>query len=253
MDDFRTFVVLLADIYANLYMRAFNFSSQSLTNFVQQTGTPCHVGIQSQFRGKNAAELGNFDGMLQDILPVAGTVIEPSQQLDHFVVDAVNIGFQNSMFAFCTNPLFHFSFCLFHHFFNFGRVDSAVRNEFFQSDTGNFTPNLIKTGKCNGFRCIIDNQVHAGEGFQCPDVSALSADDTTFHFIVRQRHNRNCRFRNLIGCTLCNGEGDVVSCFLLTVILELLLILGDFHCLFMHQFIFQMLQDIFLCLFPGEF
>ena len=253
MNDFWILIVLLADIHADLYMRAFDFGSQCLSDIVQQTSTTCQIGIQSQLRSQNTRQLCHFNGVRQDILPVAGTIIQPTQQLNHFIVDTMHIGFQNGTFALLPNAVFDFPLCLFHHFFNLSGMDSAVCNQLFQSNPCYLSAYVVKAGKGNGFRCIINDDIHSGQCFQCPDVSAFPSNDSALHFIVGQRYNGYCRFRNLIGCTLGNGQGDVVAGLFLTLILNLLLVARNLHDFLMHQFLIQCLEDVFLGLFPGKF
>lgn len=107
VDDFVVLVVLPADIYADLYVRAFDLGSQRLTDVVEQAGARrARFGVYAQLRRQNAAELGHFDGVHQHILPIAGAVIQPSQQLYQFVVQTVYIGLQNGTFALLADAVF---------------------------------------------------------------------------------------------------------------------------------------------------
>ena len=140
--------------------------------------------------------------------------------------------------------MFHFPARLFHHFLDLGRVDSAVCDQLFQCDTCHFPADVIETGKRNCLRCIVDDNVYTGQCFQCPDVSALSADDATLHFVVGQRHNRNRRLGHLVCGTLCDGEGDIAPCLFFALVLDLLLIVGDLDCLFVYQFAVQGVENV---------
>ena len=190
--------------------------------------------------------------MCQNILPVAGAVVQPAQQLDQFVIQTVDIGFQHSTFALLTDAVFHLTLCFLHHFLDLGRMNPAVVDEFFQCDPGNLTAHMVETGQGDCLRRIVDDDIDTGQRFQRTDVPSLSADDASLHLVVGQRYHRNRRLRNLIGSALGNGQRDVAAGLVLALVLELLLIAGQPQRLFVRQLILQTLQDVFLCLLPCQ-
>ena len=88
-------------------------------------------------------------------------------------MDAVDAGFDDRALALLLDRGVHLAAGLFDHLFDARRVDTAVRNELFQGDTRHFAAHRLKAGEGDGLRRIVDNQVHAGQGFDGPDIAAL--------------------------------------------------------------------------------
>ena len=93
---------------------------------------------------------------------------------------------KSSLLACFFDLLFDLFLCFFNHFLDTGRMDTTVVDQFFQSNAGNLTAYGVKTGNNYRLRRIVNDQVNTGQSFQCPDISALTANDTAFHFIIRQ-------------------------------------------------------------------
>ncbi|MPN19918.1 hypothetical protein SDC9_167293 [bioreactor metagenome] len=70
--------------------------------------------------------MGNFNGVLQHILSIAGTEMQPSQKLHQFGMNSVDTGIENSLFPGVSYALIHFFFGFFHHFLNTGRMNASV-------------------------------------------------------------------------------------------------------------------------------
>ena len=161
---------------------------------MEQTSTSCQISVYAQLRSENAAKLGNFDRVIENILSVACTVLQTTEKLDKFVVKTVNISFDNSTFALLLDAVLDLTAGFIDHFLDAGGVDSAVSDKLFQSDPCHLTADLIEAGKCNSFGSIVDDKVNAGESLQSTDISTLTSDDTSLHFVIRQGNYRNSGF-----------------------------------------------------------
>ena len=215
---------------------------------MNQTCTFCSSNICTQFRCHNACQVCNLNGVLQHVLTVAGAVTHTSQKFNHIWMHAVYVGFQNSTFAVLFNLGLNFTLRFFNHFFDSCWMNTSILNQAFQCSAGNLSLHSIMAGKGDCFRCIVNNQIHTGKGFQCADISSFTTDNAAFHFIVWQRNYRNSYLTNIIGSTFLNCSCNNFLCFLLRFILELLLIQVDLECFFVYQFIFQAGKQIFFCL-----
>ena len=118
-------------------------------------------------------------------------------------------------------------------------MDSAVCNQLFQSNPCYLSAYVVKAGKGNGFRCIINDDIHSGQCFQCPDVSAFPSNDSALHFIVGQRNDADGGFGYVIRRAALNGDRNDLSCQLVAFFLRLLFILHYFNGLFMHKIILK--------------
>ena len=140
----------------------------------------------------------NFHGVFQYILTIACAVFQFTQQLDQFGMQTIDTSVEGCCFAFFSDRCFHFFSGFFHHFLDTGRMNTAVYDQFFQSQSCDFSSDRIETGQDNCFGCVIDDQIDTSQCFQSTDVSAFTADDTAFHFIIRQLYNRYCCFCHMI-------------------------------------------------------
>ena len=129
-------------------------------------------------------------------------------------MNSVNSDFKRCWFTFFTDTGFHFFLSLLNHFFNSGRMNTSIQNQFFQSNSGNFTTDRIKCGKYNCLRCIINNQIHTCQRFQSTDISPFTADNPSLHLIVRKLDNRNRRFSHMIGSTFLDCCNNIILRFL---------------------------------------
>ena len=87
-------------------------------------------------------------------------------------------------------------------------MDTAIGNQFFQSNAGDFTAYGIKARQDDRFRRIVDDEIDAGQRFNSPDIASFTADDAAFHFIVQQGNDRYCRFGDVVSSTALDGHGN---------------------------------------------
>src|SRR5215213_8238056 len=71
------------------------------------------------------------------------------------------------------------------HFFDSTGMNPAVDDQRLQGASGHFSPNRIEAGNDHRVRGVVDDDVHAGGGFERPDVPSFATDDAAFHLIAR--------------------------------------------------------------------
>ena len=156
---------------------------------------------------------------------------------------------KSSLLACFFDLLFDLFLCFFNHFLDTGRMDTTVVDQFFQSNAGNLTAYGVKTGNNYRLRRIVNDQVNTGQSFQCPDISALTANDTAFHFIIRQGYYRNSSFCYVVGRTTLNRQRNDLSGLLVCFLFRLLLQIFNEHCGFVFHFFFNRLKKFFFSIF----
>ena len=160
--------------------------------------------------------------------------------------------FQCCGFSFFPHHGLDFFLCFFNHFLNSGRMDTAIYNQFFQSDSGYFSADWIKSGKHHCLRRIINDQIHSRQSFQGSDITAFTTNDPSLHLIAWKLYNRNCSFCHMVCCTFLYSSYYIFFCLFVRVFscpaLQFLVKLGgvNFH------FIFNSFQQIIFCLFGGK-
>ena len=253
VNNFRTFLVLLAYINTNLNMWTFNLRSKSLTDIMEKTCTSCDICVNTKLGSKDACKLCNFDRVVQYILAVARTEFKTSDKLYKFVVDVVNVCLKYSTFTLLLNLVFNLTSCLVNHFLNPCRMNTTVRYEFFKCNSCNLASYLVKAWKCDCLRSVVNYEVNTCKCFKCTDITSFTSDYTTLHLVVRKCYNWNWWFGNLVCRTFCDCKRDIVSCFFFTGILYLLFVSSDFKCLFVDKFSFKLRDDVLFGLFSCKF
>ena len=214
IDHCCVFFVTFQETNTDRNVGAFHFMVNALTDIVEQAGTFCQCYIHAQFCGHQTCQMGNFHGVFQYILTIACAVFQFTQQLDQFGMQTIDTCVKGCCFAFFSDRCFHFFSCLFHHFLDTRRMNTAVYDQFFQSQSCDLSSDGIEAGQDDCFRCIVDDQIDTCQCFQCTDVSAFAADDTAFHFIVRQLYNGyGCFCHMVYGAALDRIRNDLSGAF----------------------------------------
>ncbi len=162
-----------------------------LADIMQQSCPACNGWINVKFRGHHAGKIRDFEGMVQDVLAITGTVVQPSKQLHKFRMNAVYTGFQNGTLTFLFNCCVHFTAGFLNRFLNARGMDTPVSNQLFKCNARNFTPHRLKARKRNGFRSIINDEINTRQRFNRTDIAPFPTDNAPFHFIVWQWDNGN--------------------------------------------------------------
>jgi len=246
VNDGFAFFVFTRNIDSDLNMRTFDFMVERLADIMQQAGAAGKSRVDAELAGHDAGKIGNLQRMVENVLTVAGAVTQPSEQLDKLRMNAVDARLDHGAFAFCLDGGIHLAASLFHHFLNAGGMNPSVGDQAFQCDAGHLAANRFKAGKRDRFRRVVNNQVNAGQCFQCADIPAFTTDDAALHFIVRQRNNGDGRLRNMIRGAALNRKRNNLTRTLVGFFFGLLLHVHDFDCFFVLQLVFQVFEQVIL-------
>ena len=88
-------------------------------------------------------------------------------------------------FSLFLDHYFDFLLRLLYHLFDSGRMNTSVHNQLLQRNSRYLTTNRIKSGQDYCFRCIIYDQIYTCHGLKGTDVTSLTSDDTSLHFVIR--------------------------------------------------------------------
>ena len=208
VDNGRRFAVTLGQIGSDEAVGALHFMVHSLADVVEKPGPLGLLDVLAQFGGHDAAEEGHFQGVLQDILGVAGAVFELADVFDQFGMDGVNPHVKGGLLpGFLEGPL-HLLGDLAHYLLNARRVDAPVGNEAFQGQPGYFPPQGGETGEDDSFRSVINDQIHPGGRLNSPDVAPFPADDAALHLIVGQGHHGNGVLGHIVPGVAFDGQSQ---------------------------------------------
>ena len=199
VDHFRFFLEFLGQFHADDCVRQFRFVVGHLADIVQQAGATGHLGVQSQFRGHDAAQIGHFARVLQQVLSVRRTVFHLTDQADQFGMEPVDAQVDRGALAGFDDLFFDLFLYFGNDFFDACRMDAAVRYQLVQRQTRDFTAYRIEARQDDRFRRVVDDDLDAGSGFQGPDVPSFAADDPAFHFVALDVEHRDRVFDGRFG------------------------------------------------------
>ena len=131
-------------------------------------------------------------------------------------------------------------------------MDSSVLNELLKRESCDLTSVGIKAREGNCLGGIVNNKVYTGKGFDCTDVSTLSADNATLHFIIGKGNDRNGGFGNLIGCAALDSKGNVLAGLVLGLILCLCFDFLNLHCSFVGYLRLKILDKVIFSFLNGK-
>ena len=206
--NIRFLLVLLSNFGTVDGVREFGFLIGHLTYVVEQAGTLCLLGVQSEFGRHDAAKIGCFARVLEQILPIRRAVLHFTDNANQFGVQTVDTEVNRRTLTrfdhFFVDLLFHLA----HHFFDAGGVNTAVRNQVVECQTRHFATNGVESADNNSFGGVIDNDFYAGRRFQGTNVSSFAANNATFHVVILDMENRDAVFNCRFGGHTLNGLND---------------------------------------------
>ena len=148
----------------------------------------------------------------------------------------MNAGLEDGFFARLLDRLFDVALRLFHHFFNTRGVDPPVCDQFFEREPCNLAPDGIEPGDRDDLGGVVDDEFHAGQGFDGADVPTFAADDPPLHVLVGKRDDRDGDLADVIGGAALNREREDILRLRVGFFAELRLVLGEFQSGFVLQF-----------------
>ena len=111
---------------------------------LEETGTLCELRIESQLRGHDAAEVGDFTGVLQNVLGVTGAVFQTSDEADDLGVHVVDPQVEGGRLTGLLYRLVELFFHLLDYLLDPRRVNPAVGNEPLQGDPCRLATNGVE-------------------------------------------------------------------------------------------------------------
>ena len=124
--------------------------------------------------------------MLQNVLAIAGAVMETAQHLHQLGVEVADAALEHGAPSLGLDGGLHLTAGLLHHFLDMGGMDTAVSDQLFQCQPGDLPADRLEAGDGDGLRCIVDDEIHTGQSLDGTDVAALAADDTALHLVIGQ-------------------------------------------------------------------
>ncbi len=135
---------LLGDLHAQDGVRQLFLILSDLAEVVEQTGTLGGLGVQAQLGSHGGAQLGNLDGVLQEVLSVGGTVFHAADHLDQIGGHVVDAEVDDGALTGLDDLLFHLFLHLVNHLFDTCGVDAAVGDQLLERQAGDLTADRVE-------------------------------------------------------------------------------------------------------------
>ena len=87
-------------------------------------------------------------------------------------------------------------------------MNAAVLDELGERQAGDLAPYRVEAGERHGIRCVVDDQVNPGHGFQRADVAALATDDAPLHLLVGDRDHRGRDLADRVAGVALDGDRE---------------------------------------------
>ena len=183
-----------SDLGADDRVRALDLVRHGLTDIVQERTTPGELNVGTQLGGDDAGNVGRFDDVLEHVLPVRGSVLEPAEDPDELGVHVGDPGLEHGPFATLADLALDGLDRLGMDVLDPGRLDAPVQDQLLEREACLLSPDRVEARQHHGLRGVVDDQVGAGHGLERPDVAAFTTDDATLHVLVGERHGLDRRF-----------------------------------------------------------
>src|SRR5437588_6186382 len=255
IDDGRILAVLGCHFDAELHVRAVVLVGQHLADVVEQRTALGEMDVELQLGGHHAGEVGDFLGVLEDVLAVRSAVFHPSHQLHQLRVHAANAGVVHGLLARLHDAGVHVSLRLLHDLFDATGVDAAVGDQALEGQAADLTAHRLETGNDDGIGRVVDDDVDPRGGLECANVTAFATDDATLHFVRGQEHGRHARFGRLLGGDALDRERDDLFRLAIGVLLRLFRDVADERRGFVPRLVLEAGHDLelgFLCGQSGD-
>ena len=132
------------DCSADLGVGTLGLVIDSLAHVVEQ---PAHLGrldVATEFGGDDRGQPARLDGVDEDVLAVAGAVLEPTEQLDDLRGQGRNAGVVDGLLTGLAHDQVHFCAGLGNDFFDSSGVDASVGQELENGLAGHFPADGIE-------------------------------------------------------------------------------------------------------------
>src|SRR5438552_1407011 len=137
------FPVALGQLGADLGMAALHFMIGRLADVVQQAATPRQLAVQSELFRHHAAQVRDFQAVLEHVLTVTGSKLQPAEKLHELFMDRVHADVEDGLLAELENVLLHLLLRLLDNLLDARGMDAAVLNLLAQRETGYLAADYI--------------------------------------------------------------------------------------------------------------
>src|SRR6184192_1311604 len=118
----------------------------------------------------------DLERVLEHVLAVTSPEPEPAEDLDEIFGEGSAVRLEDRLLPRLADDLFYLGFRLVVGLLDSRRVNPAVLEELRDGQSRHLSPESVERREYDRVRCVVDDEVHAGEVFEGADVATLPAD-----------------------------------------------------------------------------
>ncbi len=191
--------MLLQEVEAELEVRPLDVAVDCLADVVEERRPDRHVRIEPELPRHDTGEVGDFAGMMQDVLPVARSELQAPHEAKHFRVQVVETELECGGLAILADGIVHLGADFLDDFLDARRVNAAVRDQPLDDAACDLAAERIEAGQDDRAGRVVHDQVDAGRELEGADVPALAADDPALEVVARKIDDRDGRLGGVLG------------------------------------------------------
>ena len=172
-------------------MRALQVAVDGFADVVQKCGARGDVAVEAELLRHDAGEERDLLRVIEDVLAVAGSELQPPHQPQHFGMQIEEAELERGSLPLLADGVLHLGLDLFDDLLDARRMDAAVRDQPLDRLARDLAAERIEAGKDDRARRVIDDQLDAGGGFEGADVPPFAPDDAPLEIVARQVHDRD--------------------------------------------------------------
>src|SRR5215831_4175098 len=164
-------------------VRAFDLVCERLPDVVQERCALSRLHARLQLRRHDPREMDDLERVLEDVLPVAGAVAEPSEDLDELLVDVAAVRLEDGLLAGLADEVVDLGLRLVVHLLDPRGMDAAVLDQLAQRQLRDLAADPVERRQDDGLRRVVDDHVHPGQVLESADIAAFPPDDPALHVV----------------------------------------------------------------------
>jgi len=209
--DGGAFSVALGQLGPDQGVGALHLVIDGLADVMQEPGAFGEADVQAQLGRHQTRQLRDFDRMVEDVLRIAVTEVEAAEELDQVGAQGRQAGLSHGFVAEAEDGLVHFLGDLRHNLLDARWMNPAVLNQPHHGLARNLAADGVKAREQNRARGVVNQDGHAGGGFEGADVASLAADDAAFEFIALEGDGGGGGLEGVFAGVSLDGEAENVT------------------------------------------
>src|SRR5579862_218349 len=150
--------------------------------------------------------------VLEDVLPVARAEAETAEDDGELFGERAAVRLEHRLLAGLADELLHLGFRLVVRLLDPRWMDPAVLDELRQREPRDLAPEAVEGRENDRMRCVVDDEVNAGQVLERADVPALAADDPALNVVRRELDHGYGRLGSVTRGNALQRVGDEVAC-----------------------------------------